>query len=95
MAHMGKVYDEVLAERCAQDAEHGGPETDDRHSLNDWIAIAARHLGLATNDKAVETPSRFRRQMIRLAALAVAAVESFDRKRTAGPRTPEQLGKGF
>lgn len=89
------VFDEIIRERMSQDAEHGGPPHDDSLSENEWIAILARHVGLAAGDKAEVNAARFRRQMIRVAACAVAAVESFDRRHTAGPKTPSQLGKGF
>ncbi|MCC6419517.1 MAG: hypothetical protein IT429_14890 [Gemmataceae bacterium] len=74
------VLAEVREERQQQDARWGGPEHDDRHSPWDWVAITVRHLGLAAEDggQGVD-PVRYRRQMIRVAALAVAAVEALDR----------------
>lgn len=74
------LYAELETERCCQDFKHGGPGNDDRLSEADWIAIACRQLGLAANDRAEDSPERFRRQMVRLAALAVAAVEANDRR---------------
>lgn len=74
------VLAEVVAERQEQDRLWGGPNHDDGHDCNDWIAILVRHLGLAANDEGAECVQRFRRQMIRVAAVAVAVVESFDRK---------------
>jgi hypothetical protein len=71
------VYDEIRAERDRQDAKWGGPEADDRNRPNDWVAYLAGHIGRAwawPMDLAV-----YRRQLIRVAALAVAAVESLDR----------------
>lgn len=75
---------EVGCERYNQDREHGGPIHDDTHTYNDWTAILTRHLGLAASDRAEVDPVRWRKQMIRVAALAVAAVQSHDRKTTAG-----------
>jgi hypothetical protein len=90
------VLAEIVLERMAQDAEHGGPAADDEHDCNEWLVIALRHLGLAANDEAAVDPGRFRRQMIRVSAVALAAVESFDRKaaapKVAGTFTP---GSGF
>lgn len=88
------IIAELVAERQAQDEQWGGPSHDDQHSLNEWIAIACRHLGLAASDGGEEAPARFRRQMIRIAALAVAAVKSVDRnsERVAGKYTP---GSGY
>ena len=91
------VLDEVSKERAIQDAQWGGAAHDDKHTEPEWIAILARHLGLAANDEAEEEPTRFRRQMVRLAAVAVAAVEAFDRakgSKVAGPPA-SALGKGW
>lgn len=77
------IFDEINAERVTQDSQWGGPSHDDGHTLNEWIAIIVRHVGLAASDGGDEVAKRFRRQMIRVAALAVAAVESLDRKNSA------------
>lgn len=71
------IYDEIRAERAAQDKKWGGPDFDDRHNSHDWVAYIVKHLG-----KAVMWPwdsALFRQQMIRVAALAVATVEAVDR----------------
>lgn len=86
-----KIFAEINAEREAQDIAHGGPASDDTHSLNDWIAILARHVGLAASDGAAEDRARCRRQLIRVAAVAVAAAEAMDRQSSdmvAGKHTP-------
>lgn len=75
--HLAAVLIEVFHERRRQDLRWGGPEHDDGHGPHDWIAYIMRHAG-----RAVMWPwdrSTFRRQMIRVAALAVAAVEWCDR----------------
>jgi hypothetical protein len=72
-----KIYSEIDGERSAQDEKWGGPGHDDSHDSRDWVAFITRHLG-----RAVIWPfdgPLFRRQMIRVAALAVAAVEWCDR----------------
>lgn len=71
------VLDEVAAERVRQDAKWGGPAHDDTHTLFEWWGfIRRRMVGRAVPDgKALE-----RRDMIQVAALAVACVESMDRK---------------
>jgi hypothetical protein len=72
-----KVFEEIDAERSVQDSKYGGPDHDDTLGSYDWIAFVARHLGLAVSrpwDAAV-----FRSQMVRVAALAVAAIEWVDR----------------
>lgn len=78
MTNQEKIMEEILAEREYQDHKWGGDVHDDRHSSSDWIAYITKHLG-----KAVVWPwsgtRRFRDQMIRVAALAVAAAEWHDR----------------
>lgn len=73
------IYDEIKAERIGQDVEWGGPDHDDTHGIEDWVAIIDEHLrrALSRNDDAAATAARY--QIVRVAALAVAAIESFDR----------------
>ena len=93
---LGAIFKQIETERGKQDREHGGPDHDDLHHYNDWTAILVRHLGLAAGDEAEVDEARWRKQMIRIAALACAAVESHDRreerKRTAGHH---KEGSGF
>lgn len=76
-----RVLCEVIEERERQDAEWGGPEHDDRHSPHDFARFVngktGRVYGYAdTEANAVEA----RRRFVQIAALAVAAIESIDRK---------------
>ena len=67
----------VRVERAIQDDKWGGEDHDDRHTSHDWVAIIIRHLG-----RAVMWPfdvDKFGEQMVRVAAIAVAAVEWADR----------------
>ena len=76
------IFKEIEAERVAQDERWGGPEHDDKHGSYDWIAFITRNVGLA-----VTRPwdaREFRRRMVRVAALAVAAVEWVDRAEARG-----------
>ncbi len=78
MTKTDKIFEDVLEERKIQDDEWGGPNHDDIHSSHDWVAFITKHLG-----KAVMWPfngAGFRRQMVRVAALAVAAIAWHDRK---------------
>jgi hypothetical protein len=73
------LYGEIKAERERQDAKWGGAKHDDTHTNFDWIVYLTKHVG-----KAVSWPfdkSRFRTQMVRVAALAVAAIEWADRRK--------------
>lgn len=69
------IYDEIKAERTQQDAKYGGPSHDDTHVTEDWTRYIHEHAArtVSSDDEKV------RRQLIRVAALAVAAVESMDR----------------
>ncbi len=99
------VYDEIRAERAAQDAKWGGPQHDDTHKPMEWAVYIAAHTARALGGSILvreETTQcvltlqcplvgspYFRRQMTRVAALAVAAIESYDRARsTAVPSAP-------
>lgn len=74
------IYEEVHDERVAQDQKHGGPSNDDKYSSRDWLAFIVKHAGrTVTQQRGLRN---FRRQMIRIAALAVAAVEWCDRRET-------------
>jgi len=69
------IYEEIAEERKRQDALWGGPDHDDRHHPNDWILFIVDHAMRAFHDP----HKNFRTQMIRVAALAVAAIETADR----------------
>jgi len=77
MAH--PLYD-VIRERDAQDAEHGGPAHDDTHTAAEWAHIARTHLDRAQLAAATGDHARYRYEMVRVAAVCVAALESNDRK---------------
>ena len=95
------VLQEIEAERQRQDALFGGPAHDDQHAMMDWVGILVRHLGLAVDDgmpsggatnghTACSNPARYRRQLVRVAAVSVAAIEAFDRKVASyHPRQPQ------
>jgi hypothetical protein len=85
------IHREVDGERDHQDEKYGGPEHDDQHLPNDWIAMVARYGGGAaaypTCSKTL-TPAdrrRFRKGMIQVAGIAFAAIESVDRLRALEP----------
>lgn len=72
-----KIMVEIDQCRIEQDMTWGGPGHDDTHTSHDWIAYIVKHLG-----RAVMWPfsmTTFRRQMVIVAALAVAAIEWCDR----------------
>lgn len=72
-----EIYKAIDEERAAQDQEHGGTEHDDSHNHHDWIVFVTKHLGRAVTGGRTQ----FIKQMIRVAALAVAAIEWASRGR--------------
>jgi hypothetical protein len=75
---LNDILDQIKKERQQQDDKWGGPLHDDEHTNFDWIAYITKHLG-----RAVMWPFEadiFRNQMIRVAALAVAAIQWVDRR---------------
>ncbi len=84
------IWKEIKEERGRQDAQWGGPDHDDTHALWNWIIYIRGHNKAAgklmlqerpVHDFAPAAVEQFRKQMVRVAALAVAAIESVDRRR--------------
>jgi hypothetical protein len=76
MAHQKKILDEVAAERCYQDAKWGGSIHDVTESEVNWIGYITEYAKGAGRSASYD----FRKRMIKVAALAVAAVEAHDLK---------------
>jgi hypothetical protein len=72
------IWDEIRAERASQDLKHGGISNDDRNTLTDWQNWITRHLNKASMPNFPYGP---RYALIRVAALAVAAIEAYDRNK--------------
>lgn len=70
------VYAEIRAERAKQDAKWGGPIHDDQHGDRDWARFVNEHAERAITARS-QAASRY--QWVRVAALAVAAVQRYDR----------------
>jgi len=73
------IYTEVALERMAQDAQWGGPEHDDKYASDDFARYITRQLNkmVPSSENPLTDP---RGRFIKIAALAVAAVESRDRR---------------
>lgn len=69
LMHRFHIGDEILVERRLQDdaSDHG-------HDAHVWIAKIVKHLGRAVTGE----PLAFRRAMVIVAALAMAAIEWVD-----------------
>ena len=76
----GEVLAEVARERHRQDQKWGGPTHDDQHDPSDWLEYIHNKKEKAHG---AETDAEYRKRMIQIAALAVAAVESLDRQMEA------------
>lgn len=68
------IWFEILRERLFQDEKWGGEFHDDQHTEQEWISFIKKHSVRADLDG-----YDFREQMIKVAALAFAAIESHDR----------------
>ena len=83
---MQSVIDEIIAERerCVKHFDEQGTDIHDfdkYNSENDWVSYICCYAGRAadkvhSNDN--ENPMRFRSNMIKVANLAIAAVQAFD-----------------
>lgn len=86
------IVGEITDERALQDAKWGGAAHDDKHTPYDWHRFIVEHASkaiavLPAADLRSLPPvaqrayiTEYRRHMIEVAALAVAAIESLDRK---------------
>ena len=82
---LANVLSEVASERWRQDQRWGGPAHDDAHSYEEWQdfidhQVAAANLEIL-NETDAEAAQMWRRRMVKIAALAIAAVQSSDRRR--------------
>ncbi len=73
---------EIARERVRQDNKWGGPEHDDTHHMAKWAEfINQRTLIIAGNSRLFPVGSElYRELLIEIAALAIAALASHDRK---------------
>jgi hypothetical protein len=72
---------DIREERERQDKQWGGPAHDDEHTPSDFIGYVQRQCNLASLQLGDAAVSRSR--FVKIAALAVAAIESIDRKTKA------------
>lgn len=88
------VFDEVKAERERQDAQWGGAEHDDEHGFQDWASFRQRfeeRMNKVARKSPFDADEWFRvtrDSLIKVAALAIAQVESLDRN-NSGVASPE------
>ena len=80
--YLQSILDEVELERKYQD-HHWGADFDVKNSLDNWIAYITTYCGMAAIQ---QSPADQREKMLKVAALAVAACEAFDRNNSFPPR---------
>lgn len=81
------IFAAIEAERQYQDGIFG-TQFDDKNTVNDWVAYISAYAGRAgafTSD-----PEDQRKAMVKVAALAVAALEALDRNGQFAPRHFDQ-----
>lgn len=77
-ARRKRILESIEQERARQD-QLPGSEFDQKHSPNDWIAIAAMYLTRAANRKSTpSTKEEFRDSLVKAAAVILAALEHND-----------------
>ena len=81
-----KIFDEITKERKHQDIQWGGPKHDDQHLPRDFFKFI-RWQSYKFDRAAENDPDnhswilyRGRARLIKIAALAIAGIESIDRK---------------
>lgn len=79
---MDKILKEIKEERSYQDSKWG-TEFDDRNTANDWTTYITQY---ASNAAFAKNLDEWRVQMLKTAALAVAALEAFDRNQGLLPK---------
>jgi len=81
------IFDDILKERNRQISKWGGIEHDLGHNPRDWCSFIVRHLGRAQQAAEELRDDDYRKQMVRVGALVVAAIEVFDATGSEGNKT--------
>lgn len=83
MKELIDVLIEVCGERVRQDKKWGGPDHDDNHATLDFLGFIMSRVETASDRELTNNHDKLidRKELIEIAALAVAAVESIDRKK--------------
>jgi len=91
-----RIAKEVQLIRVTQEGLWGS-DFDAKNTPNDWVAFITHYLGLATytgrGPVSDYTPERFRENMLKVSAIAQAAVAVIDAEGKCGARHYENLPK--
>ena len=76
------IFREIDFERAYQDNLWGGSIHDNKHSVRDWTTFIITYLGRAVGKESNwgEDSAFARTMFLKVAALAVAAIEAIDRQ---------------
>lgn len=81
-----RIILDVARERMRQDEQWGGSRHDDTHHAGEWLQYIGKQQVLAVNETIADDdlrlvdPQGYRERLVKIAALAVAALQSHDRK---------------
>ncbi len=85
-----QIFEEINKEREYQDQKWGS-EFDDRNTVNDWATYISIYAGHAADMGNIHDIEQQRLHMLKVASLAVAALETFDRNNGFAPRHYEPV----
>jgi len=71
------ILNAIVKHRAEQDVEHGGPAHDDLHTRKEWTDFINQQL--KQSQPILGNTENYRERLIKIAALAVAALESDER----------------
>lgn len=74
--HLEGIFEEIVKEREYQETKWG-TDFDDKNTVNDWAAYIASYTSKATLIGAAKSEQRT--ALLKVASLAVAALQTFDR----------------
>lgn len=83
------IAEQIRAERLYQDSRWG-TEFDGKNTINDWGTFIGIYLAKATDMSASSDTQR--KQLLKVATLAVAALEAFDRNGGFAARHYDRTG---
>lgn len=83
---MNRIFQEIAIERERQDNQWGGPEHDDTRLYFDWFTFIRGQIRRYTPQskdlpKISDRVKAIRSRLVKIAALAVAGIESIDRQK--------------
>jgi hypothetical protein len=91
---LARIFEEIAKERAAQDAQWGGPEHDDAHDAAEWRRIILQHVNRLIFTPYMRASDDYRKVLVEVAALAVAAAQAYDRAATPRNETETKPAAG-